>query len=152
ALGLALPIMAGPPVRGAAPASAALPARQPLAGDVPAVDPNYIYDQLAFMATSFQHREAGFDNHLPVGVNGHDEFADYWTKEIAQDLHGFGPQVRRDPFATIGWRNRPPVVPAFNVEVTVPGLTHPEQVVVIGCHYDGEAFSTQSANDDASGC
>ncbi len=34
----------------------------------------------------------------------------------------------------------------------MPGAIHPEQVVVIGCHYDGEAISTQSANDDASGC
>jgi hypothetical protein len=25
-------------------------------------------------------------------------------------------------------------------------------VVIVGCHYDGEAVSTQSANDDASGC
>jgi len=40
----------------------------------------------------------------------------------------------------------------FNVEVSVPGVTHPDQVVVIGCHYDGEASSTQSANDDGSGC
>src|SRR5258707_67953 len=29
---------------------------------------------------------------------------------------------------------------------------HPARVVVIGCHYDGEASSTQSAFDDASGC
>jgi len=34
----------------------------------------------------------------------------------------------------------------------VPGTLHPEQVIVIGCHYDGEAVSTQSAFDDASGC
>src|SRR5262245_27933935 len=105
ALGLALPAAASPSVMGAALASEALPARQPLAGDVPAVDPNYIYAQLAFMATSFQRREAGFDNNLPVGVNGHDEFADYWTKEITRDLQGFGPQPRRDPFRPVGWRN-----------------------------------------------
>ena len=40
----------------------------------------------------------------------------------------------------------------LNVEVTVSGVSHPEQMVVVGCHYDGEAVSTQSANDDASGC
>ena len=120
--------------------------------DFPTVDPNYIYDQLFFMATSFQHREAGYDNNLPVNENGHDEFAAYWSQEISQNLAGFGPQVRRDAFPIAGWQGRPAVVPAFNVEVTIPGVTHPEQVVVIGCHYDGEAISTQSANDDASGC
>ena len=120
--------------------------------DFPTVDPNYIYDQLFFMATSFQHREAGYDNNLPVNENGHDEFAAYWSQEISQNLAGFGPQVRHDAFPVAGWQGRPAVVPAFNVEVTIPGVTHPEQVVVIGCHYDGEAISTQSANDDASGC
>ncbi len=120
--------------------------------DFPTVDPNYIYDQLFHVATSFQHREAGYDNNLPVNENGHDEFAAYWSQEISKDLAGFGPQVRRDAFPIAGWQGRPTVVPAFNVEVTIPGVTHPEQVVVIGCHYDGEAISTQSANDDASGC
>ncbi len=120
--------------------------------DFPTVDPNYIYDQLFTMVTQFQRREAGYDANLPVTVNGHDEFADYWAKEISRDLQGFGPQVRRDDFPVAGWSGRPATVPAFNVEVSVPGVTHAEQEVVIGCHYDGEASSTQSANDDASGC
>src|SRR5436305_1419640 len=38
------------------------------------VDPNYIYNQLFYMATHFLHREAGFDTNLPPKVNGHDEF------------------------------------------------------------------------------
>jgi len=118
----------------------------------PAVDPSYIYDQLFYMVTHFQRREAGYDANLPVNVNGHDEFAAYWSEEIVHHLQGFGPQVRRDTFPVKGWLRRPATVPAFNVEVTVPGITHPEQVVVIGCHYDAEASSTQSANDDASGC
>ncbi|HET7638262.1 MAG TPA: M28 family peptidase [Ktedonobacteraceae bacterium] len=126
---------------------------QPAApADFPTVDPNYIYDQLFYMATSFQHREAGYDNNLPVTINGHDEFAAYWSQEMQKDLVGFGPQVLRDEFKVDGWQGRPATVPAFNVEVSVPGVSHPEQVVVIGCHYDGEAISTQSANDDASGC
>src|ERR1700736_2333082 len=58
--------------------------------DFPAVDPNYIYDQLFYMVTSFQHREAGYDNNLPVNVNGHDEFAAYWSQEMQKDLAGFG--------------------------------------------------------------
>ena len=120
--------------------------------DFPTVDPNYIYDQLFYMATNYQHREAGYDNNFPVNVNGHDEFAAYWSQEIVKDLQGFGPQVRQDKFIVKGWVGRPATVPVFNVEVSIPGLTHPEQVVVIGCHYDGEAVSTQSANDDGSGC
>ena len=30
----------------------------------------------------FLRREAGYDNNLPPDVNGHDEFAAYWTQEI----------------------------------------------------------------------
>src|SRR6266516_1731172 len=120
--------------------------------DFPTVDPNYIYDQLFYMATNFQHREAGYDNNLPANINGHDEFASYWSQEMVKNLAGFGPQIRIDKFPVQGWQNRPAILPAFNVEVSVPGVTHPEQVVVIGCHYDGMAISTQSANDDASGC
>ena len=120
--------------------------------DFPAVDPSYIYNQLFYMVTHFQHREAGYDTNLPPNINGHDEFAAYWSQEIVNDLQGFGPQVRRDPFPVAGWQGRPAVVPAFNVEVSIPGVLHPEQVIVIGCHYDGEAVSTQSANDDGSGC
>ncbi len=120
--------------------------------DFPAVDPDYIYNQLFYVATHFQHREAGYDNNLSVTVNGHDEFAAYWSQEMVHNLQGFGAQVLHDPFPVQGWQGRPATVPAFNVEVSVPGALHPEQVVVIGCHYDGEAVSTQSANDDASGC
>ena len=120
--------------------------------DFPTVDPDYIYNQLFYVATNFQHREAGYDNNLPVTVNGHDEFTAYWSQEMVHNLQGFGAQVLQDPFPVQGWQDRPATVPAFNVEVSVPGALHPEQVVVIGCHYDGEAVSTQSANDDASGC
>jgi Peptidase family M28/PKD domain len=120
--------------------------------DFPAVDPNYIYQQLFYMVTNFQHREAGYNSSITPDVRGHDQFADYWSQEAVRDLQGFGPHVRRDEFSIRGWRNRPAEVPAFNVEVSVPGMIHPEQVVVIGCHYDGEASSTQSANDDGSGC
>ncbi len=118
----------------------------------PAVDPQYVYNQLFYMGTHFLRREAGYDNNLPPTLNGHDEFAAYWTQEIMHSLQGFGAQVRRDPFTVQGWVGRAATVPAVNVEISVPGVTHPEQVVVIGCHYDGEAISTQSAFDDGSGC
>ena len=120
--------------------------------DFPVVDPNYIYQQLFHMVTTYQRREAGYNTNPPGPRNGHDGFAQYWAQEMQRDLAGFGPTVRRDPFPIAGWTGRPAITPAFNVEVTVPGVTHPEQMVVIGCHYDGEASSTQSANDDASGC
>ena len=120
--------------------------------EFPTVDPNYIYNQLFYMATTFRHREAGYDKNLAVKYNGHDEFANYWAQEMTTNLAGFGPEVLRDPFPVAGWQGRPAIVPAFNVEVSVPGVSNPEQEVVIGCHYDGEAISTQSANDDASGC
>ncbi|MBV9231575.1 MAG: M28 family peptidase, partial [Chloroflexi bacterium] len=119
--------------------------------DFPTVDPNYIYDQLFSMVTRFQGREAGYDK-PDATTDGHKGFADSWAKEMTHDLQGFGPQVLYDTFAVKGWLKRPATSPAYNVEVSVPGATHPEQVVVIGCHYDGEAVSTQSANDDGSGC
>src|SRR5437660_8695227 len=110
--------------------------------DFPTVDPNYIYNQLFYMVTDFQHREAGYDNNLPVNVNGHDEFANYWSQELMRDVAGFGAQVRRDAFNVAGWQERPSTVPAFNVEVTVPGVTHPLQVVTIGSHSTGCACCT----------
>jgi hypothetical protein len=118
----------------------------------PAVDADYLYAQFAALSTRFVHREAGFDTDVPPNQNGHDEFAAYWTQEMLHNLDGFGAQARQDTFAIPGWRGRPAVKPAVNVEVSVPGLTHPEQAVVIGCHYDGEAQSTESAFDDTSGC
>jgi hypothetical protein len=71
---------------------------------------------------------------------------------MVKNLQGFGPQVRKDPFSIHGWSARLATLPAFNMEVSVPGITHPEQEVVLGCHYDGKADSTQSAFDDTSGC
>ncbi|HLH60802.1 MAG TPA: M28 family peptidase [Ktedonobacteraceae bacterium] len=128
-------------------ASTKITYQQKASSDFPAVDPDYIYNQLFYMATHFQHRSAGYN------VNqGHDQFAAYWSQEMVRDLQGFAPQVRRDYFPIDGWKGAPATVPAFNVEVSVPGVTHPEQEVVIGCHYDGQLSSTQSANDDASGC
>jgi hypothetical protein len=128
------------------------PSAPVVSGDAPAIDPNYIYDQLAMMTSRFQHREAGYDTGLPPERNGHDEYAEYWTAEMSRLLAGFGPTSHLDPFPVAGWVGRPAPKPATNVEVTVPGISHPEQIAVVACHYDGEAISTQSANDDASGC
>lgn len=128
------------------------PAHPRATADVPGIDPNYIYQQLDYMVTHFQRREAGYDTNLPPEVNGHDEFASYWTQQMLSLLGSYGAVAYRDSFTIAGWQGRPTKVPAFNMEITVPGVLHPEQEVVIGCHYDGMAFSTQSANDDGSGC
>jgi hypothetical protein len=114
----------------------------------PTVDPNYIYDQLYTMANRFQHRESGYD-----GANSsHKAFADYWSQEMLKQLSGFAPVATTFPFNPRGWLNRVTTSPGYNVEVSIPGAVHPEQIVIIGCHYDGEAVSTQSAYDDTSGC
>src|SRR6266568_3265939 len=81
------------------------------------VDPAYIYDQLAYMSEHFLKREAGYDTNLPATMKRH--------------LHDFGAQVQRDTFPVQGWINRPAPVNAFNVEVSIPGAVHPEQVVII---------------------
>ena len=132
------------------PAHAYSPSVMRTSGDIqnfPVVDPNYIYSQLAYLTENFQQREAGF-----VAGQGHDRFAVYWSQEMMRNLQGFGSQVRKDSFPIQGWRGRPAVLPAFNMEVSVPGVTHPEQEIILGCHYDGKADSTQSAYDDTSGC
>ncbi|HET8910483.1 MAG TPA: M28 family peptidase [Ktedonobacteraceae bacterium] len=119
--------------------------------DFPVVDPDYIYNSLFYLATHFQKREAGYLR--PAGTpDGHAGFANYWAQEMTHNLQGFGPQTSLDNFKTVGWLNRPSDANSTNVAVTIPGATQPQQTVVIGCHYDGEASSTQSANDDASGC
>src|SRR5579883_821528 len=126
--------------------------RQQAAAPAPGIDANYIYQQLDYLATHFLRREAGYDTNLPPIANGHDEFANYWVDQMLSLLGTYGAVAARYPFPLQGWKNRPAPVPAVNVEVTVPGMSHPEQEVIIGCHYDGMAFSSQSAYDDGSGC
>lgn len=143
----ATPTAAGPPpIIG----PSCTPLTQQVAGFPPmlAVDCDYIYTQLMRMATANSGREAGQGKNKP----GHDGFASAWTAEILKQLAGFGATVFKDAFPIQGYAGRPAITPAVNVEVTVAGATHPEQIVVIGCHYDGFANSTQSAYDDASGC
>jgi hypothetical protein len=118
----------------------------------PAIDPDYLYTQFSTLVTTYQAREAGYDNAQSSPNTGHDGFATAWQAEMLRNLNGFGATARKDSFTLAGWQGRPATSPAFNIEVSVPGVAHPDQVVVIGCHYDGEASSTQSANDDGSGC
>jgi chitodextrinase len=126
------------------------PLSHALAGFPPAlsVDCDYIYSELVQIATTYPARESGQGARKP----GHDGFANAWTQEMLKQLAGFGPTVFKDNFPIQGYEGRPAIAPATNVEITVAGATHPEQIVLIGCHYDGFANSTQSAYDDASGC
>ena len=133
---------------GAVPADRASGPVPGAAQPTPAVDPNFIYDQLAYLATHFQRREAGY----VAGAAEHTGFADYWTAEMLKLLGRFGASARLYPFTVPGWAGRPATAPAVSVEITVPGVSESSKVVVIGCHYDGEASSTESAFDDASGC
>src|SRR5579883_688932 len=71
--------------------------------DFPAVDPTYIYLQLAYMAATYQHRQAGYT----ANASGHDGFANYWAQAMQRNLAGFGPTVRRDPFTVAGWLGNP---------------------------------------------
>src|SRR5262245_30880231 len=114
----------------------------------PGIDPAYIYSQLDNLVTRFQRREAGYS----AGSAGHSGFARYWEREMVRLLGPFGARAHSYQFPVRGWAGRPATAPAADVEVTVPGLTSPSQAVVIGCHYDGEADSTESAYDDGSGC
>jgi hypothetical protein len=45
---------------------------------------------------------------------------------MMKNLQGFGPQAWKDSFPVQGWRTRPASLPAFNMEVSVPGVTHPD--------------------------
>jgi Peptidase family M28/PKD domain len=114
----------------------------------PGIDPGYIYSQLEYLVTHFQHREAGYR----AGSAGHAGFARYWAAQMLHQLGSFGARAQTYRFPITGWLGRSATAPAADVEVTVPGLVRPAQEVVIGCHYDGEADSTESAYDDGSGC
>jgi Peptidase family M28/PKD domain len=118
------------------------------ASPAPGIDPAFIYSQLAYLVTHFQHREAGYR----AGSAGHTGFARYWAGQMLRLLGPFGAGERIFRFPLRGWLGRPATAPAADVEITVPGLAKPAQEVVIGCHYDGEADSTESAYDDGSGC
>ncbi|MGN6794533.1 MAG: M28 family metallopeptidase, partial [Streptosporangiaceae bacterium] len=121
---------------------------QSAANAAPGIDPRYIYAQFAHLVTHFQRREAGYR----AGAAGHAGFAQYWSRQMLSSLGPFGASTRTFRFPIRGWLGRPATAPAADVEVTVPGLVRPAEEVVIGCHYDGEADSTESAYDDGSGC
>jgi hypothetical protein len=58
-----------------------------------------------------------------------------------------GLQVRLDPFVHSGCVN----APTFNVVAWLPGTRHPEQLVVVGGHYDSRTIDRDDAVSDAPG-
>src|SRR5258706_15547201 len=145
-LGFAL--AAVPPVSGGASAGVrhAVTA-QPQGSATPGIKPAFIYSRLDYLATRFQHREAGYR----AGSAGHSGFARYWKQEMLRLLGRFGAQPDIYRFPVRGWVGRPATARAADVEGTVPGLATPSQEGVIGCHFDGEGALNPSAYDDGSG-
>jgi hypothetical protein len=96
-------------------------------------------------------RVSGRDNGKGPHVNGHDEFAAAWQKQVMAALHGLPAGNFTQRFRVPGFVNIPATSPGLNVLVVVPGTVHPDQAVVVGSHYDGEPTSKGSAYDDTSG-
>jgi len=65
---------------------------------------------------------------------------------IERSLTNTGYQVRRQGYEIDWLKGRP----CYNLEVEIRGTDHPNDIVVIGAHYDSEEF-TSGANDNASG-
>lgn len=112
----------------------------------------YIMQQLQDFSQRYLARVSGRDTNLPPRINGHDEFAAQWTREMLANLHGLPVGVFRQAFPTPGFAHLPAGRPGKNIVVTVPGAQHPDRAIVVGAHYDGEPTSQGSAYDDASGC
>jgi Zn-dependent M28 family amino/carboxypeptidase len=67
---------------------------------------------------------------------------------IEQSLAGMGYEVRRQSFLPDHWAMKKR--PCWNLEVEIKGTVRPEEIVVIGAHYDTE-MSCPGANDNGSG-
>lgn len=65
---------------------------------------------------------------------------------IERSLTNAGYQVRRQGYE-IDWLKGSP---CYNLEAEIPGAVHPDDIVLIGAHYDSEE-ETPGANDNASG-
>jgi hypothetical protein len=66
---------------------------------------------------------------------------------LARFLEIPGLQVRLDPFTHAGCPN----APTFNVIAWLPGTMHPEQLILIGGHYDSRTTDNNDAVSDAPG-
>lgn len=67
---------------------------------------------------------------------------------IERSCRGMGYEVRRQGYEPDHWAMRGK--PCHNLEVEIPGTARPEEIVVVGAHYDTE-MSCPGANDNGSG-
>lgn len=93
--------------------------------------------------------------HLAITIGPRNAFAlaKYCEAEeyLGQQLQSFGYKVRRQVFTVQGGEKHP--VECVNLDVELPGASHPEEIVVFGAHYDSIPIpgGCPAANDNGSG-
>ncbi|MGH2756514.1 MAG: M28 family peptidase [Actinomycetota bacterium] len=128
------------------------------------------YDLNAFETIWFPTRQAGDADAkaAPGGAIAHGvcappacenhslEFVKFWTKAMGSIVEPFGGTARAYKFENVGGEVPPyvfatPSGDAFNVQATIPGAVHPEQMVIVSGHYDQTQSGPASAWDSAEG-
>lgn len=128
------------------------------------------YDLNAFETIWFPERQAGDASAKdapggaiahgvcpPSGCPNHSlEFVKFWTKSMGSIVRPFGGAVHAYPFENAGGEIPPyylatPSGKAFNLQATIPGAVHPEQMVIVSGHYDQTDSGPGSAWDSAEG-
>ncbi|MGH2730224.1 MAG: M28 family metallopeptidase, partial [Actinomycetota bacterium] len=151
----------------------AIPA-QPDPTAIPKADPtgNYnAYDINAYETIWFPERQPGDEDAKaePGGAVSHGtcpeggcenhalEFAKFWTKTMKKLVKPFGGVVHKYKFFSQGSGtpdgsplNSPPG-DTYNLQATIPGSVHPEQMVIVSGHYDQTDSGPGSAWDSAEG-
>lgn len=117
-----------------------------------AVSDAYIVHALQQYSSRYWARVSGADAGLPPHVNGHDEFAQQWTRDMLASLRRLHSGVFHQAFTAPGFPSVPAQSAGLNVVVAVPGSRRPDRAIVLAAHYDGEPTSLGSAYDDTSGC
>lgn len=120
--------------------------------DGAAVSNDYIVHALQQYSNRYWARVSGADSVLLPHVNGHDEFAQQWTRDMLGSLRRLHAGVFHQAFAAPGFPSVPAQSPGLNVIVAVPGSHRADRAIVLAAHYDGEPTSQGSAYDDTSGC
>ncbi|MEA2433872.1 MAG: hypothetical protein QOG54_1329 [Actinomycetota bacterium] len=128
------------------------------------------YDLNAFETLWYPHRQAGdtTDDDAPGGAISHGtctptscgnhslEFVKFWKKSMASLVAPMGGTVHAYPFENEA-SDIPPYVfatpggKAYNLQATIPGAVHPEQMVIVSGHYDQTDSGPASAWDSAEG-
>lgn len=129
------------------------------------------YDLNVFETIWFPTRQAGDESakdepggaiahgvcpHIHGCANHSLEFVKFWTKSMSSLVEPFGGVARAYPFENEGDSVRTgvfstPSGKAFNLQATIPGAVHPEQMVIVSGHYDQTDSGPASAWDSAEG-